>query len=142
MRVFFLVSRRCCTHLPVAICAQEARKTSKHAVNTFIFYRQTYRTSSFTCASTQVFGVASVIVRGILFDCGRPFYDQCCCHQWGVIGPALQFSKGQGYYALTFLFLIGASCPIILWLVSRKSSNTVLNYLKSVPVPFSKVISG
>ncbi|KAF5381591.1 hypothetical protein D9615_005535 [Tricholomella constricta] len=38
---------------------------------------------NFTCASTHVFGTASII--------------------WGVIGPALQFSKGQIYYFDIFL---------------------------------------
>ncbi|KAK7689484.1 hypothetical protein QCA50_007276 [Cerrena zonata] len=38
--------------------------------------------SGFTCASTQVFATASVV--------------------WGLIGPALQFSKGQLYYRMSF----------------------------------------
>jgi OPT family oligopeptide transporter len=36
--------------------------------------------SGFICPSTQVFGTASII--------------------WGVIGPGLQFSKGQVYYGM------------------------------------------
>ncbi|TFK61872.1 small oligopeptide transporter, partial [Pluteus cervinus] len=67
---------------------------------------------SFVCAGTQVFGTASII--------------------WGVIGPKLQFSKGQVYYALTFFFLIGAACPVILWMITRKYPNTILNYLNLI----------
>ncbi|KAF8996022.1 small oligopeptide transporter [Cyathus striatus] len=67
---------------------------------------------SFTCASTHVFGTASII--------------------WGVIGPALQFTKGQIYYSLSFLFLVGAACPIILWLITKRYPNTILNYLKLI----------
>ena len=33
---------------------------------------------------------------------------------------------------LTFFFLIGAVCPVILWLMTRRYPNTILNYLKSV----------
>ncbi|KAF8181623.1 small oligopeptide transporter [Pholiota molesta] len=67
---------------------------------------------SFTCASTQVFGTASII--------------------WGVIGPGLQFTKGQIYYGLSFFFLIGAACPILLWFLTRRYPNTILNYLKLI----------
>jgi hypothetical protein len=56
--------------------------------------------------------------------------------QWGVIGPALQFSKGQLYYALSFFFLIGALCPLVVYLISYKWPN---NFLKLInfPVIFS-----
>ncbi|KAF8811268.1 small oligopeptide transporter [Phlegmacium glaucopus] len=67
---------------------------------------------NFSCASTQVFGTASII--------------------WGVIGPGLHFTKGQIYYGLTFFFLIGAACPVILWLITRRYPNTILNYLKLI----------
>ncbi|KAJ7653287.1 OPT oligopeptide transporter protein-domain-containing protein [Mycena polygramma] len=73
----------------------------------------------FTCAFTQVFGTASVM--------------------WGVIGPGLFFSMGQiyfGSFSLTFFFVIGAACPIILWLITRRRPNTILNYL-SFPLIFS-----
>ncbi|KAF9473387.1 small oligopeptide transporter [Pholiota conissans] len=40
----------------------------------------TNQKNNFTCASTQVFGTASII--------------------WGVIGPGLQFTKGQIYYLI------------------------------------------
>ncbi|KAJ7715718.1 small oligopeptide transporter [Mycena maculata] len=70
----------------------------------------------FNCASTQVFGTASVI--------------------WGLIGPALFFSKGQVYLALTSFFAIGAACPVLLWLFTRRRPNTILNYL-SFPLIFA-----
>ncbi|KAJ6475755.1 small oligopeptide transporter [Mycena vitilis] len=72
----------------------------------------------FTCAFTQVFGTASVI--------------------WGVIGPGLFFSMGQIYLrlmavaALVFFFVIGAACPIILWLITRRRPDTILNYLRLI----------
>ncbi|KAF8154812.1 small oligopeptide transporter [Crassisporium funariophilum] len=67
--------------------------------------------NNFTCASTQVFGTASII--------------------WGVIGPDLQFTKGQIYFGLSFFFLIGAACPVLLWMVTRRYPNTILNYLNT-----------
>ncbi|KAF9043068.1 small oligopeptide transporter, partial [Panaeolus papilionaceus] len=65
--------------------------------------------NNFTCVSTQVFGTASVI--------------------WGVIGPGLQFTKGQIYY---FFFLIGAACPVLLWLYTRRYPSTIFNYLNLI----------
>jgi OPT family small oligopeptide transporter len=70
----------------------------------------------FTCPSTQVFGTASII--------------------WGVIGPALQFSKGQIYYGLCFFFLIGAIAPVIPWAITRKYPNSWWKYV-NLPVIFS-----
>ncbi|KAF8237421.1 small oligopeptide transporter, partial [Tricholoma matsutake] len=72
---------------------------------------------SFTCQSTHVFGIASVI--------------------WGVIGPDRQFTKGQMYYrspliALTVCFLVGAACPVIQWLITRRYPNTISHYLHLV----------
>ncbi|KAJ6567567.1 small oligopeptide transporter [Mycena vulgaris] len=67
------------------------------------------QSDSFSCAFTHVFGTASVI--------------------WGLIGPNLFFSKGQVYF---FFFAIGALCPIILWLITRKRPNTILNYLRLI----------
>ncbi|KAJ7198818.1 small oligopeptide transporter, partial [Mycena pura] len=66
----------------------------------------------FNCAFTQVFGTASVI--------------------WGLIGPGLFFSKGQKMIALTFFFVIGAACPILQWLITRRRPNTILNYLRLI----------
>ncbi|KDR73127.1 hypothetical protein GALMADRAFT_100686 [Galerina marginata CBS 339.88] len=71
--------------------------------------------NNFTCASTQVFGTASVI--------------------WGLIGPGRIFTNGQIYY---FFFLIGAACPVVLWLITRRYPNTILNYL-NFPLIFSGV---
>ncbi|KAJ7148645.1 small oligopeptide transporter [Mycena crocata] len=66
----------------------------------------------FICAPTQVFGTASVI--------------------WGLIGPNVFFSNGQVYFALVFFFAIGAVCPVILWLITRRRPNTILNYLRLI----------
>ena len=70
----------------------------------------------FICPSTEVFGTASII--------------------WGVIGPALQFSKGQLYYGLVFFFLIGALAPAASYFISLKWPNTILKYV-NFPVIFS-----
>ncbi|THH07611.1 hypothetical protein EW146_g9262 [Bondarzewia mesenterica] len=91
----------------------------------------------FICPSTEVFGTASIIVRI------RIPFSVCVCgvcadlvwvfvRQWGVIGPARQFSKGQMYYALVFFFLIGAVAPIIQWLIHKKWKYPILKYLKCV----------
>ncbi|KAJ7471298.1 small oligopeptide transporter, partial [Mycena galericulata] len=66
----------------------------------------------FNCAFSRVFGTASVI--------------------WGLIGPNLFFSKGQVYFALIFFFAIGAVCPVLLWLITRRRPNTILNYLRLI----------
>jgi OPT family small oligopeptide transporter len=71
---------------------------------------------SFICASTQVFGTASII--------------------WGVIGPQRMFSSGQIYYALSFFFLIGALLPFFTWLIQRKWPHGPLKYL-NWPVVFA-----
>jgi len=65
--------------------------------------------TGFICPSTEVFGLASVL--------------------WGVIGPALQFSKGQLYYPLLWGFFIGFMCPIVVWVISWRYPNTPLLYL-------------
>ncbi|KII86303.1 hypothetical protein PLICRDRAFT_114715 [Plicaturopsis crispa FD-325 SS-3] len=67
----------------------------------------------FTCPGTEVFYVASVI--------------------WGVIGPALQFSKGQVYYVLVYFFLFGALLPIIPWAISKKYPHSCIKYL-NIPI--------
>jgi len=74
--------------------------------------------ANFICASTHVFGTASII--------------------WGAIGPDLLFTRGQIYSALTFFFLIGAACPVILWLITQKYPNSILNYL-NFPLMFTGV---
>lgn len=70
----------------------------------------------FVCANTQVFGTASIV--------------------WGVVGPSLQFARGQLYYALTFFFLIGAVLPIILWWLTRRYPHSWLNYI-NFPLMFA-----
>ncbi|KAH7928158.1 small oligopeptide transporter [Leucogyrophana mollusca] len=70
----------------------------------------------FVCPNTEVFGTASVI--------------------WGVIGPALQFSKGQLYYALLWFFLLGAILPIIPWFLARRYPKTIFKYV-NIPVILS-----
>lgn len=70
----------------------------------------------FICPSTEVFGTASII--------------------WGVIGPALQFSKGQIYYGLVFFFLVGAIAPFTAWAVSLKYPNSIVKYI-NFPVIFT-----
>ncbi|TFK45541.1 small oligopeptide transporter [Heliocybe sulcata] len=75
-----------------------------------------HQKDGFSCPSTEVFGTASII--------------------WGVIGPALQFSKGQIYYALTWFFLIGAVAPVIPWAITRKYPNSFWKYV-NLPVIFT-----
>ncbi|KAF9473875.1 OPT oligopeptide transporter [Pholiota conissans] len=70
----------------------------------------------FICPGTEVFGTASII--------------------WGVIGPALQFSKGQTYYPLLFFFLAGAIAPIIPWALSKRWPNSFFKYI-NMPVIFN-----
>ncbi|KAF8972447.1 small oligopeptide transporter [Flammula alnicola] len=70
----------------------------------------------FICPSTEVFGTASII--------------------WGVIGPRLQFSKGQTYYPLVFFFLFGAVAPVIPWAVSKRYPNSIVKYI-NWPVIFN-----
>ncbi|KAG9002080.1 hypothetical protein FRB93_011853 [Tulasnella sp. JGI-2019a] len=72
--------------------------------------------SGFTCPNTQVFGTESIV--------------------WGVIGPKLQFSKGQMYYALTFFFLIGAVAPIIPYLLAKKYPRSFFKYI-NLPIIFN-----
>ncbi|KAK0244993.1 small oligopeptide transporter [Armillaria nabsnona] len=64
----------------------------------------------FICPGTEVFGTASII--------------------WGVIGPGLQFSKGQTYYPLVYFFLIGAIAPLVVYFLSRRYPNSWLRYVK------------
>ncbi|KAI0063249.1 small oligopeptide transporter [Artomyces pyxidatus] len=75
--------------------------------------------NGFICPSTEVFGTASII--------------------WGVIGPRLQFSKGQTYYLssspLVFFFIVGTFAPVIPWLLQKKWPTSVIKYIN--PVIFS-----
>lgn len=74
-------------------------------------------TNGFICPSTEVFGTASII--------------------WGVIGPALQFSKGQIYYGLSFFFLIGALVPIVPYFLTKKYPESWWRYVKCVVFMFA-----
>lgn len=71
--------------------------------------------SGFSCPDTWTFYTASVI--------------------WGVIGPRLQFSKGQTYNVLLYFFLIGAIAPLIPWLINKKWPNNYINYI-NIPLIF------
>jgi len=75
-----------------------------------------HQRDGFICPSTEVFGTASII--------------------WGVIGPGLQFSKGQTYYPLVFFFLIGAVTPVIPWLLNKRYPNSLVKYV-NFPVIFN-----
>ncbi|KAG7440074.1 OPT oligopeptide transporter [Guyanagaster necrorhizus] len=66
----------------------------------------------FICPGTEVFGTASII--------------------WGVIGPGLQFSKGQTYYPLVYFFLIGAIAPLVIYFVGRRYPSSWLRYVNPV----------
>ncbi|KAJ6617590.1 OPT oligopeptide transporter [Mycena sp. CBHHK59/15] len=85
---------------------------SLHDPNEMYDVCATMQKDNFTCSFTQVFGTASVI--------------------WGLIGPGLFISKDQVYFALIFFFIIGAVCPILLWLITRRRPNTILNYLRLI----------
>lgn len=70
----------------------------------------------FTCASTKVFGTASII--------------------WGLIGPAKTFSIGRHYHTLTYGFLMGALAPIPFWLLAKKYPKSIWRYV-NMPALFS-----
>ncbi|KAK7062623.1 hypothetical protein VNI00_000111 [Paramarasmius palmivorus] len=76
--------------------------------------------NNFSCPNTHVFGASSII--------------------WGAIGPGLQFTRGSVYYgnALSFFFIIGAACPVIIWLFTKKRPYTWLNYI-NFPIIFSSL---
>lgn len=65
--------------------------------------------AGFTCPQATVFFNASVI--------------------WGVIGPQRQFSKGQLYYPMLWMFLVGALLPIISWLWLKKWPRSFMRYI-------------
>jgi len=67
----------------------------------------------FTCPNTEVFNTASIL--------------------WGLIGPALQFSKGQTYYPLMYFFLLGAVVPLISWYLMKLYPNSFMRYV-NVPL--------
>ncbi|KAI3624975.1 hypothetical protein CBS9595_000336 [Malassezia furfur] len=59
-----------------------------------------HQIDKFTCASTKVFGTASII--------------------WGLIGPAKTFSIGRHYHSLMYGFLVGAVAPIPFYFLSKR----------------------
>lgn len=58
--------------------------------------------------------------------------------QWYVLRrTSLWGLRNERIVGLSFFFLIGAACPLALWLFTRRHPNTILNYLKWVlPVFF------
>ncbi|THH31568.1 hypothetical protein EUX98_g2630 [Antrodiella citrinella] len=74
---------------------------------------QEHQSQYFSCPNTEVFYTASIV--------------------WGVIGPALQFSKGKVYNSLLFSFLIGAFIPLVPWMMTKKYPNGIFRYI-NVPV--------
>jgi len=72
-----------------------------------------HQKDGFICPTTDVFGTASII--------------------WGVIGPALQFSKGQLYNDLLWFFLLGAVLPVIPWYLTKKYPDSFFKFI-NVPV--------
>ncbi|KAF9042221.1 small oligopeptide transporter [Panaeolus papilionaceus] len=54
----------------------------------------------------------------------------------GVIGPRLQFSKGETYYPLLFFFLVGTIAPVIPWVISKRYPNSFFKYV-NLPVIFN-----
>ncbi|KAJ4486958.1 small oligopeptide transporter [Lentinula lateritia] len=62
--------------------------------------------------NVQVFGTASII--------------------WGAVGSRLQFTDGHLYYPLMYCFLIGAACPAILWVLTKKFPRSKLGYINVI----------
>ncbi|KIY66407.1 OPT superfamily oligopeptide transporter [Cylindrobasidium torrendii FP15055 ss-10] len=72
--------------------------------------------NGFTCPSMHVFATASII--------------------WGLVGPGRV--TDADCVALCFFFVLGALLPIILWGITRKWRNTILNYV-NFPLIFSGI---
>ncbi|KIK65895.1 hypothetical protein GYMLUDRAFT_38376 [Collybiopsis luxurians FD-317 M1] len=91
--------------------------TAQLGVQTWLFEHvpnicQSNQSDRFTCQSTEVFGVASVIV--------------------SVIGPDRMFSKGHMYYPLLYFFLIGALAPVVSWILDKRYPNSFFKYVNPV----------
>ncbi|KAG8891379.1 hypothetical protein FRB99_003635 [Tulasnella sp. 403] len=69
--------------------------------------------SGFICPTTQVFGTGSII--------------------WGVIGPKLQYSKGQIYYHLSWAWIAGAIAPIVPYFCAKRWPKSWWKYV-NMPV--------
>ncbi|KAF2670668.1 small oligopeptide transporter [Microthyrium microscopicum] len=65
--------------------------------------------NKFTCPNGRVFFNASIV--------------------WGVIGPGRMFGPGSIYESLQWFWMIGALCPIIIWVVARKFPRGPWRYL-------------
>ncbi|KAJ3745806.1 small oligopeptide transporter [Lentinula detonsa] len=78
----------------------------------FIIHLTFYFQRLFTCQNVQIFGTASII--------------------WGAIGSSLQFTTGHLYYPLMFCFIIGAACPAILWVLTKRFPRSKLGYVKVI----------
>ncbi|TFK47274.1 oligopeptide transporter [Heliocybe sulcata] len=89
----------------------------------------------FICPGTEVFATASVVVSDLQELRGVGWSIILTNIQWGVVGPALMFAKGQVYY---FFFLIGACCPVVQWLIIKRYPVTILNYV-NFPLIFAGV---
>jgi len=58
-----------------------------------------------------------------IYPSGTPFSVTMVCNAYG-----------WSWYtpALIIFFIIGAACPVILWLITRRYPNTIFNYIKYV----------
>lgn len=57
---------------------------------------------------------------------------------WGVVGPARFFGKGAMYRPLVWAFLVGALAPIGVWLLGRRSRDSVWRKV-NLPVLFGSL---
>ncbi|KAG9228185.1 putative sexual differentiation process protein isp4 [Amylocarpus encephaloides] len=70
---------------------------------------------NYTCPQAHVFFTASII--------------------WGVIGPERIFGNDGIYNCMLWFFLIGAICPVLVWLAARKWPKSHLRYVNT-PIIF------
>ncbi|KAF9071482.1 OPT oligopeptide transporter protein-domain-containing protein, partial [Rhodocollybia butyracea] len=97
------------------ICAALAA-TAQLGVQTWLFAHipnicKPVQSDRFTCEDTEVFGVASIIVR--------------------VIGPDRLFTHGL-YRPLLYFFLIGGIAPFISWIINKRYPNSFFQYINPV----------
>lgn len=57
---------------------------------------------------------------------------------WGVVGPARFFGKGAMYRPLVWAFLVGALAPVCVWLLGRRSRDSVWRKV-NLPVLFGSL---
>lgn len=72
--------------------------------------------ANFTCPSGEVFYTASII--------------------WGLISPQRIFSGDGLYTSLQYFWIVGAACPVILWLILKRWPKSSLRFL-NIPVIFN-----